>query len=92
MKMMDTTVIGCVLFSTCAVCGTILACKSRELKLKYGKSIRTEKAYKNLQKEADNWRLLYEKEKTHAEDLETKIKVKDYIMSRTKVKDLAVHD
>lgn len=77
---------GALLVSTCAVCGTILFTKEREIKAKYGFDAKKTDACKRSQREADSWQELYWTEHAKVLDLEGQMRVKDIILSRTILK------
>lgn len=69
-----------------------LIVKHWEIKARYNFQARKSKEYKQLRKEADQWRVAYEEEKAKTEDLNALLRVQRIVLSKTKVSDLKRDD
>jgi len=66
-----------------------VAVRKYEIDCKYNFNVRTSKEYKKLRKEADQWRMLYEEQRALVTDLKAKLRLRDIIYGKVKVKDYA---
>lgn len=82
---------GAILLATALPTGAYLLVKHWEIKARYEFQARKSKEYKQLRKEADQWRVAYEEEKAKTEDLNALLRVQRIVLSKAKVSDLK-HD
>ena len=79
---------GTVLLTAVIIGVTISGTKYMEMKAKYNFQARHSKEYKQLRKEADEWRQAYEEERAKCEDLNALLRVQNIVYGKQKVKDI----
>ena len=79
---------GAIVVSSAIIGGVILWTKEREIKARYNFQARKSTEYKQLRKEADEWRQAYEEEKAKTEDLNALLRVQNIVYGKKKVKDI----